>query len=265
MKIIILANKDIASNYALNLLLPCIKQHDVYVFLSTKVGGNTKKASELKSLEFFEQSLFNQLISPLINTIKNVSAYKSFDQLNEYLSQPTQELSFINSFESLEKIRKLQPDLIISIRYGSILKDDVLKIPRFGVLNLHSGLLPNYRGVMATFWAMLNDEKEIGTTLHYIDDSSIDTGRIVSSSRFEVDIDKSYLWHILQLYVSGVELIKSAITCIENKETLETFPQPSSGKYFSFPDENDLVQFDKKGFSLINEEEIVDFIRTNYY
>lgn len=263
MKIIILANKDIASNYALNMLLPGLVSHDVCVFLSTKVGG-TKNITQLDTLMFFEQSLFNQLISPLINIIQNESVYKSFEQLNRYLSQPMEELNLINCCDGLEKIQKFTPDLIISIRYGNILKDDLLKIPHFGVLNLHSGVLPDYRGVMATFWAMLNDEKEIGTTLHYIDDSTIDTGRIISSSKFEVNKKKSYLWHVLQLYVSGVALIMSAISRIENNEQLQTFPQPISGQYFSFPEADDLLEFGNKGFCMINETEIIDFIRAKY-
>lgn len=265
MKIMILANKDIASNYALNLLLPALNQHELCLFLSAKVGGNAKKSSQLKSLMFFEQSLFTQIISPLINHSKPHSAYKTFEQLEQYLSQPVQELNAINSQEGIEKIKTFQPDLILSIRYGNILKDEVLQIPKQGVLNLHSGLLPAYRGVMATFWAMLNDEKEIGTSLHFIDDSNIDTGRIVSHSRFKVNTQKSYFWHTLQLYESGVELIKSAIVSIEKDQPLITYPQPNSGQYFSFPEDKDLYDFEHKGLSLVNEHEIVDFIRSHYY
>ncbi|WCN09144.1 formyl transferase [Marinomonas mediterranea] len=215
MKIIILANKNIASNYALNLLIPGLRGHDISVFLSSKVGASQNNIPRLETLKFFEQNRFNQLMSPLINRVHFESECKTFEQLNEYLLQLMEVLNKINSFENIEKIRKHQLDLIISIRYGNILKNDVINIPSFGLLNLHSGLLPEYRGVMATFWSMLNDEKEIGTTLHYIEDGSIDSGRILSKSRFEVDKNKSYLWHVLNLYVSGVELILNAIFLIE--------------------------------------------------
>ena len=49
--------------------------------------------------------------------------------------------------------------------YRRILKAAAIQIPRHGVLNLHSGLLPAYKGLMATFWATLNGEEEIGCTL----------------------------------------------------------------------------------------------------
>ena len=72
------------------------------------------------------------------------------------------------------------PELMISIRYGKILRSKALSIPDLGVLNLHSGKLPDYRGVMATFRAMLAQEQELFSTLHWIDDDTIDTGRVIS-------------------------------------------------------------------------------------
>ena len=84
-----------------------------------------------------------------------------------------------NSPEGIDTVRALAPDLIISVRYGIILRPPVLSVPRLGVLNLHSGLLPAYRGVLATFRALLRGDSTIGSTLHYITDRTIDTGPIV--------------------------------------------------------------------------------------
>jgi methionyl-tRNA formyltransferase len=74
------------------------------------------------------------------------------------------------------------------------------------VINLHSGLLPNYRGVMATFWTLLNGDKQLVTSLHFIDDSTIDTGGIIANSTLLVQQDESYLWHVLSLYIWGVSI-----------------------------------------------------------
>ena len=163
------------------------------VFLSSKVGGKKNKPVQLQlqSLAFFEQDLFNQLLSPLFNKIPNKipnkKGFSSFEQFDQCLARPVEILNDINSPQGLSKIAESQPDLIISIRYGCILKNAVIEIPPLGVLNLHSGILPDYRGVMATFWAMLNNEQTAGTTLHYISDASIDTGSIVASSALSVD------------------------------------------------------------------------------
>ena len=138
-----------------------------------------------------------------------------------------------------------------------------MSLPRLGVLNLHSGLLPDYRGVMATFWAMLNSEKKIGTTLHFIDDANIDTGRIVAQSHLEVEPDKSYLWHVLQLYVEGITVLSEAVSTLALGESLSLRKQ-SGGQYFSFPKAQDLTKFTDQGFSLVNEDELVTFIHKHY-
>jgi methionyl-tRNA formyltransferase len=266
MNIILLANNDLASNYAINLLLPYIKDHQINLFLSTSVGGNTQKPKELARLKFFEQDLFNLLISANLNLPKNrKSSAMSFVQMDELLNQPHEVLNEINSNQSIEKIKLLNPELIVCIRYGVILKDDIIKIPKNGVINLHSGLLPDYRGVMASFWAMLNQEKIIGTTLHYIDDSSIDSGRVIANSYFNVVKGKPYLWHVLSLYDEGVKMIAKTVKKINAKKQFKVFNQESTGSYYTFPTVIELQQFFSLGLELIDEQEYLEFIQSHYY
>ena len=97
MNIVILANRDLASNYALNLLLPHLSQHSVSLFLSAKVGGNSSKPAELVTLSFFEQTLLNQLLSPLFEKLPSHKGFMSFAQMNRILVQPVEELNAINS------------------------------------------------------------------------------------------------------------------------------------------------------------------------
>ncbi|MEW6984505.1 formyl transferase [Colwelliaceae bacterium 6471] len=265
MNIVILANKDIASNFALNLLLPRLTKHKISVFLSSKVGNNTKKPAQLKSLAFFEQSLLNELLSPLLEATPTKKALcLTFKQLASLLSRPIEELNHINSPDGFEKINACEPDLILSIRYGVILKAPILSLAKFGVLNLHSGSLPQYRGVMATFWAMLNDEETIGTTLHYIDDNTIDTGRVLAQSTLSINKQHCYLWHVLQLYKGGCELLELAVNQITQGIVPVSYYQESDGDYYTFPTENDLTSFNKKGYSLINEDELLAFYQTHY-
>lgn len=266
MNIIILANRDLASNYAVNLLLPHIENHNVQLFLSAKVGGSKNFIDGLDTLNFFEQGLFNQLICPpLENCTSRNSEGKSFDQIADVLQQPVQDLNAINDKNGIEMIKSCSPDLIISIRYGVILKNDIIALPRYGVINLHSGLLPEYRGVMATFWAMLNQEKRIGTTLHYIEDDSIDTGSIIAQSHLSVDTSKSYLWHVLSLYTKGVDLIVDAVKQINIKKRLKTAEQQSTGGYFTFPKASDLNRFREMGLKLFDQQEYVEFIKKHYH
>src|SRR5690242_13521761 len=82
----------------------------------------------------------------------------------------------------VQELRALQPELIVVAAYGQILPPSILEIPRFGCLNLHTSLLPKYRGAAPIQWAILNDESETGVTIMKMD-AGMDTGPIVSEAR----------------------------------------------------------------------------------
>ena len=240
MNITILANRDLASHLALNRLIPALaKKHQLQLFLSSHVGGSAAVPAELEQLTFFEQPLFN------------------FDQLALTTDTPLAELNKINSEAGLVSLAATEPDLVLSIRYGGILRDAAIAIPRLGVLNLHSGLLPDYRGVMATFYAMLNGETEVGMTLHTIVDAGIDTGNIIGNTRHKLDLEHSYLWNVLQLYPAGVYLMLDAVEQLFTGATLSHHPQSGGGNYYSFPSEEQLRDFGDRGFCLYDVEEII--------
>lgn len=266
MNITILANRDIASNYALNLLLPKLIGHKLTIFLSAKVGAAGNKPAELIRLKFFEQDLFNQIIAPLLaSPDMRSSNFMTFEQMSVSCRQPVTELNNINSPEGLITLNKTQPDLILSIRYGVILKNAAISVARLGVLNLHSGLLPYYRGVMATFWAMLNDESTIGTTLHYISDANIDTGNIIGTTKIRIDNGRSYLSHLLELYRHGSDLVANTVNKIVSGKTITCQPQIETGNYYSFPSDKELNAFTAKGLTLVDEQELSQFISEHYY
>jgi methionyl-tRNA formyltransferase len=76
----------------------------------------------------------------------------------------------------------LQPDLIVVVAYGQILPPAILDLPRHGCLNIHTSLLPKYRGAAPIQWAIANADTETGVTLMRID-AGLDTGDIVAQRR----------------------------------------------------------------------------------
>ena len=88
----------------------------------------------------------------------------------------------INHPEVLRLARELQPDLIC-VFGTSLIRGALLNEGRLGMVNLHGGLSPDYRGADCTFWALYNGEPEnIGCTLHYIN-AGIDTGELIAHVR----------------------------------------------------------------------------------
>jgi len=263
LNITVLANRDLASNFALNRLIPALaKEHRLHVFLSSHVGSNAMAPPELQQLKFFEQSLFSELLFPALENATGKAGLYSFDQLALIAGVPTfQILNKINSEQGLAALAASSPDLVLSIRYGGILRDEAIAIPQRGVLNLHSGLLPGYRGVMATFYAMMNGESKIGMTLHTICDAGIDTGDIIGCTRMDLDLRHSYLWNVLQLYPAGVDLMLASVATISAGESLSCQPQVGDGNYYSFPDEEQLAHFGEKGLRLYDVNETLEFAK----
>jgi methionyl-tRNA formyltransferase len=259
LNITVLANRDLASNFALNHLLPQLcEHHRVTVFLSDQVGGGRAAPDALEQLKFFEQTLFNDILFPLIDVGSRQGELLTFQGLAELTEGPVASLNRINSPESLERLRKTTPNLVLSIRYGGILREEAIAIPSSGVINLHSGLLPRYRGVMATFRALLAGDEEIGTTIHYISDPGIDTGEVIAHTRAPVEAGRSYLSQVLALYPPACEALLALVSRVSDGQRLSTASQSDGGQYFSFPTQAELEAFQGLGLRLYDPEEVTE-------
>jgi methionyl-tRNA formyltransferase len=82
----------------------------------------------------------------------------------------------------LGALRDLRPDLIAVAAYGQILPQNLLDLPRFGCLNVHTSLLPKYRGAAPIQWAILNGDAETGVTIMKMD-AGLDTGDILAQAK----------------------------------------------------------------------------------
>ena len=81
----------------------------------------------------------------------------------------------------LAEMRELEPHLIVVTAYGQILRPSLLELPPFGCLNVHTSLLPKYRGAAPIQWAILNGDAETGVTIMKMD-AGLDTGPILAQA-----------------------------------------------------------------------------------
>ena len=248
MQIVLLGHYDIASLYALDRVMQLRPEHVYTVFLSGALKETSKPDARLAELARFDAALCEQFLG-------GAAGYEVRPELKspEELPQP-------NSPEGLSRLEALQPDLVVSVRYRRILRDDFIRIPAHGVINLHSGILPDYKGVMATFWAMLAGEDEIGATLHRIVDAGIDTGPIIEICRRPMRPDASYLANVIGLYEAGGEAIGRAIRSVAAGQDTATTPQKPGGNYFSTPDSAAVQRYETSGLTLFNGTEAGELV-----
>ena len=87
-------------------------------------------------------------------------------------------------------IQQVNPELIILSGYNKILKRNILNIPPMGVINLHGGKLPEYRGTAPINWQLINGESKGGFSILFTDEG-IDTGAVIRSCEFGIGINDS--------------------------------------------------------------------------
>jgi folate-dependent phosphoribosylglycinamide formyltransferase PurN len=120
----------------------------------------------------------------------------------------------------------LSPD-VIAVFGTTLIRGDLLSRGRLGIINLHGGVSPRYRGTDCTFWALFNGEPDqIGCTIHFLD-RGIDTGPLVAHVRPEVragDEELTLSWRAIRDATAAFEELLSRI------ESGERFGQPQRGK-----------------------------------
>ena len=111
---------------------------------------------------------------------------------DEYLRERASEINVdflveedVNSTAFIDRLRCYGSDLFVSMSFDQILRRQLYSLPRLGTINCHAGKLPYYRGRNVLNWALINDEKEFGITVHYIDDG-VDTGDVILQSSYPI-------------------------------------------------------------------------------
>lgn len=112
------------------------------------------------------------------------------------------------------QLKALEPDLIVVAAYGKLLPPDILALPRLGCINIHSSLLPKYRGAAPINWAILNGESESGVTIMYMAEG-MDTGDIIASAATPISLDETAQELYDRLSQMGAELLLRVLPDLE--------------------------------------------------
>ena len=133
----------------------------------------------------------------------------------------------------IEKIKKINPDLIVVVAYGKILPKEIIDIPKYGIINVHSSLLPKYRGASPIHSAILNGDTKSGVSIMYIEEG-LDSGDVILQESCDIlENDTLGTLHdkLKDLGAIGLEkalkLIETGkVEATKQDESLATFVKP---------------------------------------
>lgn len=137
-----------------------------------------------------------------------------------------------NTEETIEKIRELAPNFIFSFYYRHMLCEQILQIPNCGAFNMHGSLLPKYRGRVPINWAIINDEKETGVTLHVME-TKPDYGAIVEQFPIPILPDDTAKEVFDKATLAAEICLLRALPKLVAGEVILTPQNITAGSYFS--------------------------------
>ena len=123
-------------------------------------------------------------------------------RLNLSVQQPER----IRRPEVVEQLKQQAPDLMVVVGYGQIIPQNVIDIPRFGIINVHGSLLPKYRGAGPIQWALANGESVTGVTTMQIN-AGLDTGNMLLKAETLIDPEENAVELGERLSILGAKLL----------------------------------------------------------
>lgn len=127
----------------------------------------------------------------------------------------------INSDEFLESVSPFGCNLFVSMSFDQIIRKRLMQYPQLGTINCHAGKLPFYRGRNVLNWALINDEKTFGITVHYVDEG-IDTGDIIAQREYQITDSDTYATLLERAYAGCADLLYDAIKRLQGGQAQRT-------------------------------------------
>ena len=199
----------------------------------------SKKTYDVFGINFFLHYAI-MFIKNKFNSNKNVKKLLRTNSIKEIVLN-----KHINHEDSVDEIKKYKPDLLLSILGNQIFKDPIINLANKGCINLHTALLPTYRGLMPTFWVLKNNEKYTGVSVFFVE-KGIDSGPIIVQKKVKIE-DRSQQELIIYTKKIGMEAIVEAIDLIEHDKVKLIENDVNKKTYYTFPTKQDVTIFKENG------------------
>lgn len=260
MRAIVITQKDrffIPKNIEMLILSSSVEIISIYLVNSTGSLTN-KKMMFVKGFGFFQSlKMFLKIISnELLNLLDSITFYKVFDKrksLSSLSKKYRVKLNLINNPNDIDVINKIKsdlPEIIISFSAPVVFKKSILEIPKYGCINLHCSLLPNYSGLLPSFWTLYYDEDYTGSTVHYMD-SKIDNGLILNQEKIKIDKNSSMFDIIKKTKRVGGKLMLKSIIDLKEDMVKVRENKVDEHSYRGWPSIEEIIDFKNRGGRLI--------------
>jgi methionyl-tRNA formyltransferase len=258
MKIAIFFSDGLIGNVTLNRLVPQMIDIGIEPILFRSRGSNIARAKipELQELSYLETGLLQDVVESILQsmpTFHRETSKKLCLTTKKIIEKYNLEFHDVDDVNNAEFISYLMNDsgIIggISVRFYPKFKPEIIKqLNNKGFLwNLHTGLLPKYKGVFIPYRSIENNEEFYGWTLHEIA-NDIDTGAIIATDKLPLNPNKPVLDTYLDMTDRGVAMIMGALLFYQKRGELKGIPQVmDKDSYFTYPVRAEMQRWNNRG------------------
>ena len=256
MRIAVCVKSDLFGAIVLNHVVPRLLEaggHELAVFMSVRERVELEDSvPELDLMRMVERQVPMNLVFPLLDAVRPDTGAVPMQmatprQLAARTGWPLTLVHDMTPAGGVMLIEAFAPDLILSVRFSYLFRRSAIAMAKAGIINVHPGPLPGYRGLYAPFWQMLRGQNTLRCTVHLVD-AGIDTGPVLSIEDVTLVASRSLLWHANRLYLAGAG---RAVDYILGGQPEPQPQDPALAHSHGFPSPEDFARFGAMGFSLV--------------
>ena len=179
----------------------------------------------------------------------------TFSVMHSLLKNGYKVFSFedVNAEEFIDFVKEKEVDLLVSVGGSQKFKSQILNTPKLACINIHNAKLPKNRGMLPTFWAMVQYDEDPSTAMTVFKmDENLDSGDIILQEEVPLNPKEESLEElIIKMKKKNAPLILKAIRMFKDGTPPMLPNDNSKATYFSFPKREDVKKFKSKGYKLL--------------
>lgn len=277
-QVIFFVGQDVTAHLIMNSVVKDMLAKGVYepvLYFPKNTYSARADIAPLREFAFYDKILLNETVYPFIN--KNPSDLSDNLSPQQFAKKHGLHVENVDDVNNPDFVAHIQSNdniaCALSIRCTQLFRKEITEAVTKSApfMNLHSGLLPDYRGVMPTIRRMFDiysgavNETDYGMTLHKVDyfnpdalHKGIDTGKIIEVKSIELNLNHSGYMANVGLVDAGAEALINVLSQIENNYTLRGYPQNNDkSAYYTFPTQSELEEWKGAGLVLVEPQDAV--------
>lgn len=263
-KIALFVGADVTAHIVLNRLIDdMLEDYEPIIFMPEHKSSSKALLPELKRFGYLDRGILTDAVYPYIESKRIYAPNRSPNMIAQDHGLRIESVPDVNDPAFVESLANEENLMVaVSIRCFQIFKPPIIEAmnKKGQFLNLHPGILPEYRGVMSAFRTMAANEKQHGWTLHKVE-KEIDAGEILWVKAKPLDPSKSGYSVNLDIASIGAQSIMRALDELKDGNILKGYIQsPEDARYYTYPTRKELNEWEKNRIVLADADEVTGIL-----